>query len=799
MLKKVSLFVLSLVCFLVVRADIIVHVPAVTTAIPGANITIPVTINGASNTGTPISSANLYINYDTAALKYTGITNFNALLPANQWFYSGSNGVVAANWLEPNLLTVAVPEGATLFEIKFQAKPSACPIIITTYEFTDALYNTIPTQPDNGKYASIQQVTFKVDMRDQTVGPNGVHLAGAFNNWSATATTMNLISGTVYSAIVGIISDSIYPYRFVNGNTTANFETVPGSCGVPSTFGGYDRSILNTSGDSVITEVCFSSCVACPPLYQVTFKVDMSNETVNPNGVHIAGSFNNWSTTATPLSNLGNNVFGISLPYAAGTYLTYRFVNGNTTSNYEIVPAECGVAASGNLFNRFFTVQPNDTSLVAVCFGSCQVCPPKRLVTFQVDMSQESISPNGIHIAGSFNGFSASATAMTNLGNNVFTYTQEFTENDFITFWYVNGNLSSDAEIVPEVCGTPNGSGFSRFLLIPNENTVLPEVCFGSCTDCQGAAGYHDVTFFVDLSKETVSPQGVYLSGSFNNWSLNANPMMYLGNGLYRTILSLPDNTEQDYRFINGSISEVVPEACGVSTSTGLARSITTSTQNILIDTVCFALCTACPPSTFKTVQFEIDMQKQNISLSGVHLAGSFNNWDPTATEMISVGFGIYHIELQLIEGKTELFRYVNGNTVGEMEIVPSECGMLYNGSEYARSISVVADTLLEPICFASCYPCDVSTAELDKSEFTVFPVPAKDYVMISIPDDCRNRDVEVVVFDNHGQVKQKVLFEDGSDSVRLDLHLLTNGLYLVQILVSKDRVEYHKLLITRF
>ena len=79
----------------------------------------------------------------------------------------------------------------------------------------------------------------------------------------------------------------------------------------------------------------------------------------------------------------------------------------------------------------------------------------------------------------------------------------------------------------------------------------------------------------------------------------------------------------------------------------------------------------------------------------------------------------------------------------------------------------MLADTLLEPICFASCYPCDVSTAELDKSEFKVFPVPAKDYVMIAIPDDYRNRDVEVVVFDNHGQEKQKELFEDGSDSGR--------------------------------
>jgi hypothetical protein len=483
----------------------------------------------------------------------------------------------------------------------------------------------------------------------------------------------------------------------------------------------------------------------------------------------------------------------------AGTNLTYRFVNGNTTSNYEIVPASCGVSAGGNLYNRSYLVQQADTSLLAVCFGSCSTCPPKRLVTFQVDMSQETVSPNGIHIAGSFNGFSTSATAMTNLGNNVFTYTQEFTENDFITFYYVNGNSSADAEIVPEACGTPHGSGYARFLLIPNNNTVLPEVCFGSCTDCQGMAGYHDITFLVDLSKETVSSQGVFITGSFNNWSLNANPMMYLGNGVFRTILSLEENTVPSYRFVNGSISEIVPEACGVSTPTGFARTLTVPTQNLVLDTVCFAMCTACPPSTYRQVLFSVDMQKENISLSGVHLVGSFNNWDPSANEMMNAGQGIYQIELQLVEGKTELYRFVNGVSSTDMEVVPSDCGVLYNGIDYARSIATYSDTLLEPICFASCYPCDVSTAELAKNEFRVYPIPADDYVMIEVPKDCHGKTIEIGIYNKLGQQELRGLMDSDAGMTRFEIGRLAPGLYLLQIAISKERVEYHKLLITRF
>lgn len=71
----------------------------------------------------------------------------------------------------------------------------------------------------------------------------------------------------------------------------------------------------------------------------VTFQVDMSQQTVSPQGVHVAGSFNGWSTTATPMTPAGNNVYTVTLDLNSGTSYQYKFINGDTWAGEEIVPA----------------------------------------------------------------------------------------------------------------------------------------------------------------------------------------------------------------------------------------------------------------------------------------------------------------------------------------------------------------------------------------------------------------------------------------------------------------------------
>ena len=63
----------------------------------------------------------------------------------------------------------------------------------------------------------------------------------------------------------------------------------------------------------------------------VTFQVDMNNETVDANGVHMAGSFQGWDPAATALSDDdGDGIYSIIVDtLTAGATYEYKYINGN--------------------------------------------------------------------------------------------------------------------------------------------------------------------------------------------------------------------------------------------------------------------------------------------------------------------------------------------------------------------------------------------------------------------------------------------------------------------------------------
>ena len=103
----------------------------------------------------------------------------------------------------------------------------------------------------------------------------------------------------------------------------------------------------------------------------VTFQVDMTGQTVRPNGVHVAGSFQNWNPASTALTNQGNGIYSVTLSIPAGTY-QYKFINGNDWPQAESVPAACGVGDGFGGYNRTATIGCNNPITVGpVCFPSC--------------------------------------------------------------------------------------------------------------------------------------------------------------------------------------------------------------------------------------------------------------------------------------------------------------------------------------------------------------------------------------------------------------------------------------------
>ncbi len=480
-MKKALTIILLLVMYLASQGQTLtVSLPTVT-ATPGQFVYIPVKLTGASSAGVPVSGANIQISYDTAVLKYDTLANFYSGTPQNQWFFSGHDGLVSANWLEPSLGTVAIPNNTTLYEIKFTYKGGNSPLIFLVNEFTNAAYDLIPTTVVNGAVNAplvFHQVTFRVDMSRENITSNGVHLAGSFNAWNYSQTPMTLTSNSIYEVTMSLQENVACQYRFVNGNTASGLETVPVSCGVLNGTGQYDRQITVPHHDTAFSVVCFSMCSHCPASVSVTFRVDMQNETVSPDGVHVAGTFNSWNYAQTLLTTGGGTIYQTSMIMDEGTYLEFRYANGLTPQQAETVPSACSLNG-----NRYFTVPAHDTVMTSYCFGSCTACGTVAHyshVTFRVDMHSQAISPNGVHIAGTFQSWNPATTSMINTTGSIYSYSDSLLTGTSVQYKFINGNSAAGYETVPLPCAS-NGN---RTLLVPVNDTVLKMVCFSECDTC---------------------------------------------------------------------------------------------------------------------------------------------------------------------------------------------------------------------------------------------------------------------------------------------------------------------------
>lgn len=334
-----------------------------------------------------------------------------------------------------------------------------------------------------GTHSSGVNVTFRVDMSMQTVPPEGVHIAGSFQGWDPGATLMAPAANNIYEYAQDFQAGEMLEYKFINGDEWGEDESVPPACAQNN-----NRYLTVPAEDTLLVAVCFGSCNPCSTPVSITFQVDMSEQTVSPNGVHIAGSFQGWNPGSTEMTDMGNGLYAHTAIVSAGDYIEFKYINGTEWSGEEQVPAACGVSNGMGGYNRFLTVPNANTTLNVVCFSSCYPCgyvPVEVEVTFRVDMSEVTVAPEGVHLAGSFQGWDPSSTLLTDLGSGVYGITLNMWSGEYHEYKFINGITWDSVETVPQECGVDDGQGgYNRFIVIPETDTTLTAVCYGSCDPC---------------------------------------------------------------------------------------------------------------------------------------------------------------------------------------------------------------------------------------------------------------------------------------------------------------------------
>lgn len=518
----------------------------------------------------------------------------------------------------------------------------------------------------------------------------------------------------------------------------------------------------------------------------VTFKVDMAQQTVPPEGVHIAGSFQGWDPGATVMTMESGTVYFYSADFTEGETIEYKFINGDEWGEDESVPPECN---QNN--NRFLVIPAEDIILEAVCFGTCEPCGTPAEVTFQVDMSEQTLAPEGIHVAGNFQGWNPASTELLPIGDNIYAITIMVSENQYLEFKYINGNDWPGEEVVPEACGVPDGvAGFNRSYTVPVGGGTMEALCFSSCEPCGFIPTEVEVTFSVDMSQETVSPYGVHITGEFQGWDPAANAMTDMGDGLHQTTITLYEGDHHQYKFINGNTwddEEIVPQECGEDNGQGgFNRFINVPGENIILDTVCYSSCSPCgfvPVEVFVT--FKVDMSLETVSSEGVFLVSDFQGWDPTANPMNINEQGVYEATFMVYEGDHHQYKFINGNTWDDEEIVPAECGEDNGQGGYNRFIDVPEETFELPVvCFASCEPCNLSIQyqrkDLDQF-FKVSPNPFTDELNIMFNGRLATH-VNLEILNVYGQVKLKADIENMPSNYACSSGELAEGVYFCRI-----------------
>ena len=575
------------------------------------------------------------------------------------------------------------------------------------------------------------QTTFNVDMTCAPEGFTDVFVTGPWCGWCANDTynTMTDPDGdgvytvTLDSTVTGLIEYKYGINGFDDQENLVNDMVDGATCAPVTDFNGYaNRQIQAESTANDFYGTCDGTCndQPAPPAVDVTFQVDMSQYQGTYGTVNINGSFNGWcGPCAVMTDDNGDGVYSITIPLSPATY-EYKFTLDGWTAQEEFTEGDACTSTIDGFTNRTIDVT-EATTLGAVCYNSCDACPtesaPERAITFRVNMSEETTNSIGVFIAGTFQGWSAGSTAMSDDdGDDIWEYTAMIAEGEAVEYKFINGPTWGLDESIPVACAVNGNRGFT----VGTEDAILDAVCFASCTACGDALPTEEVTFTVLTDNITVAADGMFLAGAMNGWSGEA--MNDNGDGSWSLTKSLEAAT-YEFKFQNG-LGGYEELDCGGNRSLEVVLGAPVSYQGCFAQ--CADVCTVDPDAA--DITFQVDASQIAVSADGMYLMGSFTEpaWQFGAIAMSDDdGDNIWTATVNVDGPAAFQYKFNNGLTLsidslpdysGEenADFIAGGCGVDngVGGSNRLHERSGVAE-ILDAVCFNSCEACVVAPSVL--------------------------------------------------------------------------------------
>ena len=593
-----------------------------------------------------------------------------------------------------------------------------------------------------GDPTDMYDVTFNVNTENITVGPNGMFLGGGvFGDAMAHAMSDDDGDGT-YTVTVNVAAGTSGNYIFLNSpNDGGDWAAKENLGGLPcSDPGNFDDRILAPVTENTTISTCYEqcstdgSCEAPPATFAVTFQVDMSEYTGTYGTVNLNGSFAGWCGACIPMDDSdADGIYTVTVDIAPDT-IEYKFTLDGWTAQEEFAGGESCTSTIDGFTNRSYAVEA-DATLPVVCYNSCDACGggvecllDSAMVTLTVDMSEETVNPIGVFVAGTFQGWSPGSTLATDNGDGTWSHSFMAAVGDTVQYKWLNGTAWGFEETVPSDCQYPGDS--NRGFEVPCEDYSHPVHCFGSCNPC-GAATY-SATFTVLTDNITVAADGMHVAGAFEGWSGTA--MSDNGDGSWSITLDLEAGS-YEFKFQNG-LGGWEELDCGGN------RSISIDGSGAVSYTGCFAQCgesTACVTDPDPAnVTFQVDMSEvEDLNADSVYVIGSFTDpvWQAGGVLMSDADGDLIYEATVLISGPAGIsYKFFNGNPYpngvsteegGETaDFAAGGCGVDNGVGGFNRTHTRSgSDETLGAVCFNSCAACGVA----DGTEVT-FSVDMNNY-----------------------------------------------------------------------
>jgi len=300
--------------------------------------------------------------------------------------------------------------------------------------------------------------------------------------------------------------------------------------------------------------------------------------------------------------------------------------------------------------------------------------------------------------------------------------------------------------------------------------------------DCRTPATY---TVSVNMAKESIHPSGVRIAGNFQGWNPASTAMADPdGDGIYEYTINTFLGEHLEYKFINGAAwgsDESVPNDCRYNGSWNRGDSVANLADTAAV--VCFAACTDCQINVTFSVNMAWEVANGIVSGDSVHVAGSFQGWDPAVTVMLDTNAnGIYEVTATMPINSKIYYKYINGKTWNDAEASGdlSACGEDdgFGGNNRVDSLGVT-DTVLGVVCFTKCYDCSVGLPE-PMAGITLYPNPTVGEFTLERSELAG--DVEVTVVDMQGQLLRATEWAAGKAELDMDLSDMASGVYMIRL-----------------